>query len=228
MSSSNSEATVGNFSADPGRIPRLAAAIRSGEFTSASLVQRYLDRIAVADPHVRCWRQVDGDRALVDARLRDGEVKAGRIRGPLHGIPVAIKDIIDVEGMQTLANCRARANIALASGDAEIVRALRNAGAIILGKVHTTEFAFFGSIARAQSAQSWSHTRWIEFGVGCGGCVRHGTACCRHADRCVGKPAGRLLRDRRIQAEHAQLADFRHHATWSVVRYTGLLRLARR
>ena len=64
MSSSNSEAAMGNFSADPGRIPQLAEAIRSGERTSASLVQRYLDRIAVADPHVQCWRQVDGDRAL--------------------------------------------------------------------------------------------------------------------------------------------------------------------
>ena len=157
MSSSNSEAAVGNFSADPGRIPQLAEAIRSGERTSASLVQRYLDRIAVADPHVQCWRQVDGDRALVDARLRDGEVKAGRIRGPLHGIPVAIKDIIDVEGMQTLANCRARANIARASGDAEIVLALRNAGAIILGKVHTTEFAFFDP-SPARNPHNLGHT----------------------------------------------------------------------
>jgi aspartyl-tRNA(Asn)/glutamyl-tRNA(Gln) amidotransferase subunit A len=157
MSSSSSEAATGDFSADPGRIAQLALAIRGGELTSVGLVQRYLDRIVVADPHVQCWRQVDGERALAAARLRDADTKAGRIRGPLHGIPVAIKDIIDVEGMQTLANCRARANIAAASGDAEIVLALRNAGAVILGKVHTTEFAFFDP-SPARNPHNLGHT----------------------------------------------------------------------
>ena len=157
MSSDNAEAIAGNFSADPGRIAGLAEAIRSGELTSASLVRRYLDRIAIADPQVQCWRHVDGERALADARLRDAEVNSRCIRGPLHGIPVAIKDIIDVEGMQTLANCRARATIAPASGDAEIVLALRNAGAVILGKVHTTEFAFFDP-SPARNPHNLAHT----------------------------------------------------------------------
>jgi aspartyl-tRNA(Asn)/glutamyl-tRNA(Gln) amidotransferase subunit A len=63
-------------------------------------------------------------------------------RGPLHGIPVAIKDNIDVEGLSTRCNSRSRANAQPATTDAEIVRALKAQGAIILGKAHTTEFAY--------------------------------------------------------------------------------------
>jgi aspartyl-tRNA(Asn)/glutamyl-tRNA(Gln) amidotransferase subunit A len=63
--------------------------------------------------------------------------------GRFHGLPVGIKDIIDVRGMRTLANSRSRAGIKPACADAEIVAALRLAGAIILGKTHTTEFAYF-------------------------------------------------------------------------------------
>ncbi|MEZ5843774.1 MAG: amidase [Hyphomicrobiaceae bacterium] len=69
--------------------------------------------------------------------------RRAEIRGPLHGIPVGIKDIIDVEGMTTLCNSRSRAGSRPARGDAEIVLALKRQGAIVLGKVHTTEYAFF-------------------------------------------------------------------------------------
>lgn len=128
---------------DPGRVSELAGQIASGRLTPVALVQRYLDRIAAADGDVQCWRELDAKRALAVAAERTAEAKAGRLRGALHGIPVAIKDIIDVEGLPTRANCKARANAAAATGDAEIVAALRRQGAIVLGKVHTTEYAFF-------------------------------------------------------------------------------------
>jgi aspartyl-tRNA(Asn)/glutamyl-tRNA(Gln) amidotransferase subunit A len=157
MRSNNADSVSGNYAQDPGSIAQFAEAIRQGKLTAVELAQRYLDRIAVANPHVECWRHVDAQRVLADAQLRDAEVKAGRIRGALHGIPVAIKDIIDVEGVQTLANCQARRDIAPATGDAEIVLALRNAGAIILGKVHTTEFAFFDP-SPARNPHNLAHT----------------------------------------------------------------------
>ena len=128
---------------DPGRVRDLAASIVAGRLSPVELVQRYLDRIAAIDGQVHAWREVDGSRALAAARLREAEAKAGRIRGSLHGIPVAIKDIIDVEGLPTRANSRSRDGIAPATCDAEIVASLRRQGAIVLGKVHTTEFAFF-------------------------------------------------------------------------------------
>ncbi len=132
-----------NFAADPGRVQELAKDLAENRTSPVALVKRYLDRIAVVDPHVECWRQVDAEQALATAQEREREAAAGRIRGPLHGVPVAIKDIIDVEGLPTRAGSKSRAASGPANSDAEIVLALKSAGAIVLGKVHTTEFAFF-------------------------------------------------------------------------------------
>ncbi len=128
---------------NPGQVRELARAIRQGALTSTALVRRCLDRIQAVQPHVEPWREVDGEHALRTAAIRDKEAAEGRIRGPLHGLPVGVKDIIDVEGLPTRCNARWRADAKPATCDAEIVLALRTAGAIMLGKVHTTEFAFF-------------------------------------------------------------------------------------
>jgi aspartyl-tRNA(Asn)/glutamyl-tRNA(Gln) amidotransferase subunit A len=85
---------------------------------------------------------VQAEAALAAARLLDAERAGGRLRGPLHGIPVAVKDVIDVAGLPTRANSPSRAGIAPATADATVVAHLRAAGAIILGKVHTTEYAY--------------------------------------------------------------------------------------
>ena len=145
------------FAQDPGRVGALAQEIASRRLSPVDLVQRYLDRIATADTKVECWRQPDAERALQTAREREAEAAAGRLRGPLHGIPVAIKDIIDVEGLPTRANSRSRAAAAPAGNDAEIVLALKAAGAIVLGKVHTTEFAYFDP-SPARNPHNLNHT----------------------------------------------------------------------
>ena len=147
----------GNFVADPGRVRDLAGAMARKELSPVALVRRYLDRIAEADPDVQCWREVDGERALAVAAEREREAAQGRLRGPLHGIPVAIKDIIDVEGLPTRANSKSRASIAPAASDAEIVLALKARGAVILGKVHTTEFAYFDP-SPARNPHNLAHT----------------------------------------------------------------------
>jgi aspartyl-tRNA(Asn)/glutamyl-tRNA(Gln) amidotransferase subunit A len=134
---------ISNFALDPGRVGDIAQAIAKRDLSPVDVVQRYLKRIAEADPHVQCWRQLDGERALRVAQEREREAERGHIRGPLHGVPVAIKDIIDVEGLPTRANSKSRADAPAANGDAEVVLALKAAGAVVLGKVHTTEFAFF-------------------------------------------------------------------------------------
>lgn len=146
-----------SYAEDPGRIRELAAAIAGKRLSPVDLVRRYLDRIADADPHVQCWRELDGERALEAARQREAEAAKGQIRGALHGVPVAIKDIIDVEGLPTRANCAARSSVPPADNDAEIVLALKAQGAIVLGKVHTTEFAFFDP-SPARNPHNVNHT----------------------------------------------------------------------
>src|SRR5262249_10332723 len=132
-----------NFAADAGRIAELQRDIRSGALSAGALVERCLARIGAVDPKVQAWRVVLADSARAEAAALDREAKAGRWRGPLHRIPVGIKDVIDAAGQQTLANSRSRASIAPATADADVVALLRSAGAVILGKTHTTEFAFF-------------------------------------------------------------------------------------
>jgi len=131
------------FAMDPGRLADMAGRIADKSLSPVDLVQGYLDRIAEIDPSVQAWRELDGERALRIARERADEAQQGRIRGPLHGIPVGIKDIIDVEGLPTRCNSQSRETVAPATADAEIVLQLKTQGAIMLGKLHTTEFAYF-------------------------------------------------------------------------------------
>lgn len=142
---------------DPGRVQDMAAAIAARKLSPVELVQQYLARINAADAQVNCWREVDAPGALEAARLCEAEAGKGQLRGPLHGIPVAIKDIIDVEGLPTRANSRSRASAPPAANDAEVVLALKAAGAIVLGKVHTTEYAFFDP-SPARNPNNLEHT----------------------------------------------------------------------
>jgi aspartyl-tRNA(Asn)/glutamyl-tRNA(Gln) amidotransferase subunit A len=142
---------------DPGRVQAMATAIAAKELSPVALVRRYLERIDAADTQVKCWREVDAQRALETARRREEEALRGQLRGPLHGIPVAIKDIIDVEGLPTRANSRSRATTPPANNDAEVVLVLKAAGAIVLGKVHTTEFAYFDP-SPARNPANINHT----------------------------------------------------------------------
>jgi aspartyl-tRNA(Asn)/glutamyl-tRNA(Gln) amidotransferase subunit A len=146
-----------NYAADAGRISELQRDVRSGALSASALVERCLARIDVVDPAVQAWRYVANDSARAEADVLDREAKAGLFRGPLHGIPVGIKDIIDVAGITTLANSKTRADSTPATADAEIVAALRLAGAVILGKTHTTEFAYLDP-SPARNPHNIAHT----------------------------------------------------------------------
>ncbi|MDR7520288.1 MAG: amidase [Armatimonadota bacterium] len=115
--------------------------IRGGRLSAAAVVEACLARIERHDPAIRAWVHVDREGALAAARELDGEARAGRLRGPLHGVPVGIKDIYHVAGMVTTAGASAFAH-ERPPQDAEAVARLRRAGAIILGKTATTEFAY--------------------------------------------------------------------------------------
>lgn len=118
-----------------------ADAVRSGAVSPVELTEACLARIRAIDGAIRAWAHVDQDGALATARERLGEARAGRLRGPLHGVPVGVKDIVDVAGMPTTGGAKPFAHTR-PSSDAPAVARLRAAGAIILGKTVTTEFAY--------------------------------------------------------------------------------------
>jgi Asp-tRNA(Asn)/Glu-tRNA(Gln) amidotransferase A subunit family amidase len=119
-----------------------AQALRAGEVTSLSLVERCLARIDACESRIKAWVSVDRDGARQRAQVLDDETRAGRWRGALHGIPLGIKDIIDMAGLPTGAGSKQMAQ-SVAARDATLVRQLRDAGAIFLGKTVTTQFACF-------------------------------------------------------------------------------------
>ncbi len=116
--------------------------IRDGRLTAEQLVRACLERIEARDPDVRAWTFLDPASALRQAR----ELDKGPIRGPLHGIPIGVKDMIDTGDMPTQHNSPIYAGHRPAQ-DAAAVATLRAAGAIILGKTDTTEFAAAGRFA---------------------------------------------------------------------------------
>jgi aspartyl-tRNA(Asn)/glutamyl-tRNA(Gln) amidotransferase subunit A len=118
-----------------------AAGISASAFSSVGLTQMMLDRIAAIDPKLKSYITVLHDDALESASAADKEIAAGKRRGPLHGIPIAIKDIFDTKGVRTTACSRVRENY-IPDQDCTVVRKLKEAGAVLLGKVTTHEFAF--------------------------------------------------------------------------------------
>ncbi|HXY33182.1 MAG TPA: amidase [Planctomycetaceae bacterium] len=126
-----------------------AAALARGELTCERLVQGCLERIDAWEDEIHAWVSVDRDGAQRTGRACDVELARRRLKGsseplpPLFGIPIGIKDIIDIAEQITGAGSRARREGPPAERDATVVRMLREAGAIILGKTVTTQFACF-------------------------------------------------------------------------------------
>ena len=119
-----------------------AEAIRAGRITSEELVSACLDRIASLEERVGAWAHLDPGHALAQAREADLARREGKALGPLHGIPVGVKDIFDTKDMPTEDGTVLHAGRRPVE-DATPVALLREAGAIILGKTVTTELAVF-------------------------------------------------------------------------------------
>lgn len=130
-------------------IPELQAALEEGRVTSEELVQMYLDRIEAYDDSLDLNSIISiNPDALETARELDAERAAGTVRGPLHGVPIIIKDNYDLEDMATTAGATALED-SIAPDDAAVVERLREAGAIVIAKANLSEFAFSGSNSRS-------------------------------------------------------------------------------
>ncbi|WP_052422749.1 amidase [Nonomuraea candida] len=119
----------------------LARDLRDGRATATGLAERALDAAAALDPALNAFVTVDAAGALAAARRADAELAAGVDRGPLHGLPVAVKDLIDVAGLPATMGSRHFAGH-VPDADAVCVTRLRAAGAVIVGKTTTHEFAY--------------------------------------------------------------------------------------
>lgn len=128
-------------------IAELGARLRDGRLSSVALIEATLRRIAERDPSYLAFYAVAAEQARSDAQKADAELAGGQDRGPLHGIPVGIKDMIDVAGLATTANAPGRRD-AIATADAEAVKRLREAGAVIIGKLATYEWGTVGPDTR--------------------------------------------------------------------------------
>ena len=131
------------MSDDPCLLPMTEQArlIARGDVSSLDLTQACLDRIARLDGQLHSWFTVAAESALREARAADAQATG---RGPLHGLPIGIKDLIDVGGLPTTAGAAHRRDH-MARADAPVITALRRAGAVILGKTATAEYAVGGT-----------------------------------------------------------------------------------
>lgn len=126
-------------------ITEQAAMLRSGDISPVNLTQAYLERIAALDGELRAYITVMGERAMAQARQAESDLRAGEDKGALHGIPLAIKDIIYTEGVLTSGGSKVLADF-VPDEDSTIVRRLDDAGAVLLGKLNLSEFAIGGTI----------------------------------------------------------------------------------
>jgi len=144
--------------ASPAQLTAAEAAqrIRDAVLTSEELVQACLERIRALEPKVQAWTFLDEEHALAQARAADERKRSGKPIGPLHGVPVGVKDIFDTADMPT-ENGTVLHQGRTPRADAAAVRSLRAAGAVILGKTVTTECAYF-SPGKTRNPHDPEHT----------------------------------------------------------------------
>ncbi len=122
-------------------LDEVAGRLKARKVSSVETTQAMLDRIAKLNPRLKSYATLTPERALADAAARDAETAAGKSRGPLHGVPIAVKDLCNTAGIPTAAGMAIhRANVP--AKDATVVARLKAAGAVLLGKLQMTEGAF--------------------------------------------------------------------------------------
>ena len=173
--------------------------VRRREVSPVEVTRDVLDRIAAIEPRLNAFITVMADEALAAARGAEDEIAGGHWRGPMHGIPVSVKDLFDVAGVRTTAASRFLADAAPSREDAAVVQRLRAAGAIIVGKNNLHEFAY-GTTSQTSHfgpvCNPWDESRipggssggsgaavaagmsFASIGTDTGGSIRIPSACC--------------------------------------------------
>lgn len=124
-------------------VEEAAHAVAARDLSPVELLSSLLERIEKLDPRLHVFIRLDAETAMDAARAAEKEIAAGRCRGPLHGVPIGVKDIIDVGGLPTTCHSKILLDN-VAQQDAAVISRLRQAGAIVIGKLSTHEFAIGG------------------------------------------------------------------------------------
>ncbi|MEU5627324.1 amidase [Streptomyces tendae] len=144
-----------------------AEAVRTRRLSPVELVDSVLERIGRTEPRLQAYVTVTAERARRAARAAEDDIAAGRHHGPLHGIPMGLKDLIDVAGIATSASSRVRAGHR-AEASSTVAARLEAAGAVLVGKTHTHEFAY--GLTTPQTRNAW-HTGRVAGGSSGGSAV---------------------------------------------------------
>jgi len=166
-----------NESIAMGGLLEVSQLVKNGEISSTEVTRTILERIERLNPEYKIFNTVSGDLAMEQARAADTEIQSGKYRGPLHGLPVAVKDIIDTAGVRTTYGSGLfRQHVP--SEDATVIQKFKAAGAVTIGKLATTEFALYGYADDFQvPLNPWSKNHWVGVSSsGSGACVAAGLA----------------------------------------------------
>ena len=141
-------------------ISELARLIESGEISPVEVTNAMLQRISQLDSRYKSYATLMADEALTDARRAEKEIKDGRYRGPLHGVPIAVKDLCFTRGVRTMGGCKVLADH-VPDFDSTVVARLEAAGAVLLGKLNLTEGAMGGYNPDFDAPKNpWNPDRW--------------------------------------------------------------------
>ena len=141
-------------------LEELAPRLESRALSPVDVTRHLLDRIAHVDGYLKSYATLTPEQALADARTAEREIRAGKYRGPLHGVAIGVKDLCYTKGVRTMGGTAVRKDF-VPSFDATVVSKLRNAGAIVLGKLNLSEGAAAGySPAFDVPLNPWNPDRW--------------------------------------------------------------------
>ncbi|NIB38714.1 amidase [Pseudomaricurvus alkylphenolicus] len=124
-------------------LTEVAKCIEAGDISVVALTRMMLQRISALDPHLHSYATVMADQAMTAALRAEKEIASGYYKGPLHGVPIAVKDLLYTQGVRTMGGTGARADF-VPKFDATVIRKLSEAGAIVLGKLNLSEGAMLG------------------------------------------------------------------------------------
>ena len=177
-------------------IRAIANQIRTGHISPIELTTYMLDRINTCDSQLKSYVTIMANNALKEAKIADEEIVKGHYRGPLHGVPIAVKDLCFTDGVRTMGGCAVLINH-VPNFDATVVSRLREAGAILLGKLNLTEGAMAGYNPNFDVPENpWKASHWsgasssgsgaavaaglafAALGSDTGGSIRHPAAAC--------------------------------------------------
>ncbi|RLA56250.1 MAG: Asp-tRNA(Asn)/Glu-tRNA(Gln) amidotransferase GatCAB subunit A, partial [Gammaproteobacteria bacterium] len=159
-------------------ISQLARAIKAGELSPVELTECMLARVKALNPTLKAFNTVTAEQALTQARAAEQEINSGNYRGPLHGIPVGLKDLLQTKGTRTTVSSKILKDW-VPDSNATVVDKLEAAGAISLGKLNMTEFALSGYHPDLEvPVNPWNPDHWPGVSSSGSGVATAARLCC--------------------------------------------------